>query len=272
MSLELKINPEEVSNRRERISSNVEEFKVKLDNRFKDSESRESVSKALNLMLDAHLSQKDRADGTPYASHPLEVAQNVMNITKEDNADLVSAALLHDVVEDKSEVLFTKRVNKKFPDRDFMFEVSDQLKEKYSDIFKRFSFKELKDNFGDKVEYYVNNLTNHDFDSFIEDAIPDASKEDKQKLKNILYAEHVEKIIKDPDLCLLKYADFSANIDLRSLPKDGDKYKKLRRKYKSVIPVFIKQLDDIPKEHSLYNRKDELIKNLEKIYKEQYQD
>jgi len=109
-------------------------------------------------------------------------------------------------------------------------------------------------------------------DSLYSDIKSREFKEDKQKLKNILYAEHVEKIIKDPDLCLLKYADFSANIDLRSLPKDGDKYKKLRRKYKSVIPVFIKQLDDIPKEHSLYNRKDELIKNLEKIYKEQYQD
>lgn len=272
MTLEIYSNPEARLDRKERISDDLEEFKNNIENNFEDQEDKDKISQALDLMLEAHLAQKDRADGMPYAKHPLEVAQKTMDMMEEPNADLVVSALLHDSPEDKSDVLFTKRVNKKYPDKDFMFTVNDELKDRHKEIFKRFSFRELKDMFGEKVEYYVYNLTNHDFDSLIEDTKPNASKEEKEMLKNDLYKEHVEEIIQDPDLCLLKYADFSVNIDLKSLDKKSSKYKKLRRKYKSVIPIFIEQLEGIDENHSLYHKKDKLISDLQEVYKNQYSD
>ncbi|MCF7795336.1 hypothetical protein K9M50_03185 [Patescibacteria group bacterium] len=270
MSLEIYSNPEARIDRKERISDDLESFKQNLENNFENEEEKTKVFKALDLMLEVHLGQKDRADGMPYAKHPLEVAQKTLDITDEPSADLVVASLLHDSVEDKSDVLFAKRVNKKYPEKNYMFNVNDELKEKHKEIFKSFSFRELKDMFGEKVEYYVYNLTNHDFDSLIEDTKPNASKEEREILKNNLYKEHVEEIIQDPDLCLLKYADFSVNVDLRSLDKNSVKYKKLRRKYKSIIPVFIEQLKDIDENHSLYNKKDKLIANLKNVYEKQY--
>ncbi|HKK54072.1 MAG TPA: hypothetical protein VJ926_00925 [Patescibacteria group bacterium] len=272
MTLEIYSNPEARFDRQERISDDLEDFENSVESSFENQEDKDKVFKARDLMLEVHLGQKDRADGMPYAKHPLEVAQKTIDIADEPKVDLVIASLLHDSVEDKSDVLFTKRVNKKYPDKDFMFTVNDELKEKYKEVFKSFSFRELKDIFGEKVEYYVHNLTNHDFDSLIEDTKPNASKEEKETLKNDLYKEHVEEIIKDPDLCLLKYADFSVNVDLRSLDKGNAKYKKLRRKYKSVIPIFIKQLEGIDETHSLYKKKDKLITDLQKVYKNQYSD
>jgi (p)ppGpp synthase/HD superfamily hydrolase len=272
MSLEIYSNPEARLDRKERISDNLKEFKKNVDSRFENQEDKDKVLQALDLMLEAHLSQKDRADGKPYVSHPLEVARKTIDTVDEPSADLVIASLLHDSVEDKSEVLFAKRVNKKYPDKDFMFTVTDELKEKHKEIFKRFSFRELKDIFGEKLEYYVHNLTNHDFDSLIEDTKPNATKEEKEMLKNDLYKEHIEEIIQDPDLCLLKYADFSVNIDLRSLDKKSAKYKKLRRKYKSVIPIFIQQLENVDESHLLYKKKNKLIGDLKEIYKNQYSD
>ena len=270
MTLSIYSNPEARLDRQERISDDLDLFKERIEDYFENKDDKKRVQSALDLMLEAHLSQKDRADGKPYAVHPLEVARKVMDISNNSNPDLVAAALLHDVVEDKSDVLFVKRVNRRFPDKDFEINVNEDLKEKYKDTFRKFSFRELKEIFGKKLEYYVNNLTNHDFDSLIEDTNPNISKEERELLKNELYKEHVEEIIQDPDLCLLKYADFSVNIDLRSLDKGSSKYKKLRRKYKSVIPVFIKQLESLPKEHTLHKKKDKLIDNLKTVYKEQY--
>jgi hypothetical protein len=272
MSLEIYSNLEARTDRQERISEDLEKFKKNIETSFEKQEEKEKVLRALDLMLEVHLDQKDRADGMPYAKHPIEVAQKTLDIADKPSADLLVASLLHDSVEDKSDVLFTKRVNKKYPDKNFMFTVTDELKERHQDIFKRFSFRELKDMFGEKLEYYIYNLTNHDFDSLIEDTKPDASKEEKELLKNDLYKEHVEEIIQDPDLCLLKYADFSVNVDLNSLDKKSPKYKKLRRKYKSVIPIFIQRLKSIDENHSLYKKKDKLISDLQEVYKNQYSD
>lgn len=117
--------------------------------------------------------------------------------------------------------------------------------------------------------YYIQNLTNHDFDSLAED-LSNLSDEEKIDFKNHAYASHVEEIITDPDLCLLKYADFSKNIDLRNLSSRSEKYFKLKRKYSSVIPIFINRLKMITEDHQLYSRKDLIIKNLEDVYQKQY--
>ena len=48
-----------------------------------------------------HVNQRRKgAAGEPYINHPLEVAQLVSSALSEPDADLVAAALLHDIVED----------------------------------------------------------------------------------------------------------------------------------------------------------------------------
>ena len=59
----------------------------------------EKISSAYELASDAHKDQK-RISGTPYISHPLEVATIVADMQMD--VDSICAALLHDVVEDTS--------------------------------------------------------------------------------------------------------------------------------------------------------------------------
>lgn len=62
----------------------------------------EKVKSAYNLAYEAHKDQK-RVSGTPYITHPLEVALIVAGMQMD--VDSVCAALLHDVVEDTQYVL-----------------------------------------------------------------------------------------------------------------------------------------------------------------------
>lgn len=55
----------------------------------------EKTKRAINLMWEAHRSQKDKA-GIPYVFHPWTVAEAM------DDEDSICAALLHDVAEDTS--------------------------------------------------------------------------------------------------------------------------------------------------------------------------
>ena len=60
----------------------------------------ESKEEALQYATQAHAGQT-RAGGAPYISHPISVADSIKQYTKSHNLDaLISAALLHDTVED----------------------------------------------------------------------------------------------------------------------------------------------------------------------------
>lgn len=268
MSVEILSNQREIINRERRIKQDIDEFKLLITESFEDQDLL-SVNEALDLMLEIHLPQKDRSDGEPYVKHLLEVAKEVLRLSDKLTVDLIVAALLHDSAEDMPEILFAKRANKKFSGHNYNLKINDDIKKKYISLLRDWSFKELEDRFGPKVVYYLRLLTNHDFDSLVEE-IPDLSAEEKIDFKNQAYASHVEEIIEDPDLCLLKYADFSKNVDLESLSSESEKYFKLKRKYASVIPIFINKLKMIDEKHQLYKRKESIIEELEDIYQKQY--
>lgn len=268
MSVEILSNQVIINEREQRVRRSVEEFEFLIEKRF-EGEGLAKVKKALDLMLEIHLPQKDRSDGNPYVKHPLEVAEKVLKISDNITPDLIVSALLHDSVEDMPEILFAKRANRKFPNRNYKFKIDQQVKDNYFEIFKDWSFKEIDLKFGPTVLYYIKNLTNHDFDSLAED-VGGLTDEEKIEFKNKAYASHVEEIIKDPNLCLLKYADFSQNINLKNLPQDGEKYFKLKRKYSSVIPIFIEKLNKTEEGHQLFSRKKEIIDDLKETYQKQY--
>ena len=56
------------------------------------------VTKAIEFAAKAHDGMERKKDKTPYILHPLEAAVIVGSMT--DNRDVISAAILHDVVED----------------------------------------------------------------------------------------------------------------------------------------------------------------------------
>lgn len=58
----------------------------------------EKVTKAIEFAANAHDGMVRKKDKTPYILHPLEAAVIVGTMT--DNQDVISAAVLHDVVED----------------------------------------------------------------------------------------------------------------------------------------------------------------------------
>ena len=267
MTIEVPKNFNEINRREEVLKNDIENFKTLINEKFKGEE-KEKINKALELMLELHLNQKDRSDGNPYAKHPLEVAEKVIEVADDIKSDLVISALLHDSVEDKADMLFAKRANRKFNGNEYNLIITEETKDKYKDIFKDWAFKEIREEFGEKIEYYIKNLTNHDFDSLAEDM--NLIGDDKVEFKNQAYAHHVEEIIEDPDICLLKYGDFSKNMDLSSLPKENSKYDKLKRKYKSVIPIFINRLKEISENHQLFLKKDMLIDDLQRTYNTQY--
>ncbi len=58
----------------------------------------DKVTKAIKFAADAHDGMQRKKDKTPYILHPLEAATIVGSMT--DDRDVISAAVLHDVVED----------------------------------------------------------------------------------------------------------------------------------------------------------------------------
>ena len=84
-----------------KITRDVDHFRGLVWEKF-DSDNREYIQSALLQMLELHKDQKDRPDGMPYVSHPLEVSKAIVQDFGVTDKDLVEAALLHDAVEDQA--------------------------------------------------------------------------------------------------------------------------------------------------------------------------
>ncbi|HUR97300.1 MAG TPA: HD domain-containing protein, partial [Pyrinomonadaceae bacterium] len=59
------------------------------------------VTNAASFAAKKHKDQKRKgSDGEPYINHPIEVANLLVNVGGIEDADIITAALLHDTVED----------------------------------------------------------------------------------------------------------------------------------------------------------------------------
>lgn len=59
------------------------------------------ILRAASFAAKKHKDQKRKgSDGEPYINHPLEVASLLTNVGRIDDTDIITAALLHDTVED----------------------------------------------------------------------------------------------------------------------------------------------------------------------------
>ena len=79
---------------------NIEHYRQFIANTF-DLAEQEKINETLFQMIEFHKDQKDRPDGMPYISHPLEVSRTVVEDFGIRDVELIEASLLHDTVEDQ---------------------------------------------------------------------------------------------------------------------------------------------------------------------------
>jgi GTP diphosphokinase / guanosine-3',5'-bis(diphosphate) 3'-diphosphatase len=96
---------------------------------------------ALKFAADKHVSQRRKGcDQIPYINHPIKVVHILYNVGRESNTDLLSAAVLHDVLEDTCTT--EQELREKFGNTitDLVIEVTDDMTLSYDDR-KRYQIK-----------------------------------------------------------------------------------------------------------------------------------
>ena len=186
---------------------------------------------ACMLMFTLHMYQKDRPDKSPYVEHPLNVAVKVIRMMANPDKDLAIAALLHDAVEDQSGKLALLAENSQANE-------TEEVK----------ALGEIARKYGERVRQIVSGLSNPDFEKVLSERGVNKENPEYQSAKNKMYAEHVQEAIKDPDVLVIKLADFSENaLRLSELPEDTIERKQRKQqfiaKYLPVMKIFIDKIE-----------------------------
>lgn len=233
------------SERINKIKTDREIFEQWLQN-F-DETSRREITSALELMIELHIDQNDWSDGSPYVNHPLQVALYLLRELKIKDRDILIATLLHDSIEDQSRKLSESHLRYQ-PD----LVNSEQT---------RFlAFQVLEEKFGMRVRKIIEKLTN-----------PLTEGEVSEKERAERYKQHIKTVIEDPEIFLIKYADFAQNALKMDQVRDPKKKQKLIRKYGPIITeIFLPALQRIDEPHPLWPKRDEIVAKLQRAYDEQY--
>ncbi|MCW1930505.1 MAG: HD domain-containing protein [Candidatus Kerfeldbacteria bacterium] len=202
---------------------------------FSDSE-KERIHRAFEIAEFTHAEQK-RPDGEAYINHPLRVALTVLRDFRVVDADIVCAALLHDVVEDQSERLVAT-----------YGEEDDEHKALY--VIERM--------FGHRVARTVKGLSNPEVVGS-----PEA--------KNIFYKEHVREAIQDEAVAVVELADFYDNaFRLDRVP--AEKRPSFIAKYGPVIrDVWMPAIQSIKEGHPLFLAQEHISMQVKKVYTQLYE-
>jgi len=235
------------------IQPKLDEFIEKVDNIFSPEEA-SKIRAALNLMIELHIDQRDRPDNQPYLVHPLEIAMDLIDKYEIRDYELIIAALLHDSIEDQSKKLANKRLGG---------DSTGQGKEKIKEI----ALLEIQELFGERIERILIQISSPNFNKLKKDLQADGIN----KTINELYKEHIEEIINNPDVFVIKFADFARNaLSLDNWPP-GKEIKTLIGKYGPVIKeVFIPAFENMNQSHPLYKMKDEMLNKMNKEYDKYY--
>jgi (p)ppGpp synthase/HD superfamily hydrolase len=171
----------------------------------------DSCKGALRHATELHKNQKPRPDGS-YVNHILRVTLRLTQEYGVTDPDLIIAALLHDAVEDQAKKLAPQG------NHDAAVEM----------IVKRY---------GARVGKIVRLLS-------VPKRKAGMTREDRFRE----YTAHVEATIEDPDVALIKLADFSDNALRLDQIKDQKRRVRMTQKYLPVITLFIYRLQrgDLP--------------------------
>lgn len=225
----------------------VQTFRAQLNSAFAFPDV-ERILNALELMIELHLDQAPRPDGTPYIEHPLDVASQVLEAMAQKDPDVVVAALLHDAVEDQPALLAQKA--KRRPSG----------AEKTASELALDAIEELTQSA--RVREMISGLTNPDFAALVKQkgilkGTDDAEKAIYLAAKNALYAEHVREAIRDPDVAIIKLFDFAANSLKLDTLSDATIRTRLRDKYIPVVSIMLNRLRDTTRPLNITSQKEE---------------
>ena len=254
------------------ISEEIDVFLATVDDTFEAGNgNRRKIREALALMLKVHINQADRvATGRPFVGHPLSVAQRVLETYREpDAAFVVSAALLHDSIEDQSRLLkLEKAIAEK---RESRLLTSQQLD-------REGALHGLGYIFGLRTQLLVRSVTS-----------PSVLKLDEvmQGTKNDIYLDYIKDIFSStaltPASAVIKWADLQENaLTLHKLTERAEKNDeggkkalalrdKLKEKYKPVLRAVLNFFKDLSDErHPLFAEREEAIAAIEHALATQY--
>lgn len=187
----------------------------------------EKLSRALEFASVLHAGQwrrnRGHHDKTPYIEHPLRVTYRLLKLGVEDQ-DVLQAAMLHDTVEDCSQVYTSKFLGlDDVPEPEARKMLLDYISEKYSP----------------RTSKIVHSVTNKYTD-------PAEAKTLLPAEKNAIYKKHLEEEITDnPYATLVKASDFADNaagLHHNDVPGFEAKVVKQARKYHPCIPLFRNEL------------------------------
>ena len=177
------------------------------------------IFKAYDLMVSAHHDQPDRYDGIPYTDHPTYVAYKVQKVLIKPDADLIIAALLHDIVEDQNVKLIKNASSNEVTNRGE-------------------ALKFLETQFGKTVSRIVAGLTNP--------ILPDTLTPEE---KLAIYTHHVQEAIQDPNVALVKLFDYVANSLHLNKVNNLERRNHFKNKYIPLKKMYLKrfsQLNNFP--------------------------
>lgn len=183
-------------------------------------EQQQQITDALEIAQDAH--KHDKRGPHPYSTHFLRVATRVIYYLQVGDPDIITAALLHDTVEDHPKYLV--RGSDIDPST---FDSHEALTEAAVGFLGR--------RFNPRVSRLVSSVTNPKFDP--------------SKDRNRQYRHHVEhNLVRDREARIIKLADFIENCNGIRHAENIGRAKRSAQKYGPLIPVMhrLSQAQDTP--------------------------
>lgn len=178
---------------RERFALELESF---------PADERKQLVQALDLASALHA--EDRRVREPYLNHLLRVAIRIIRYYGVRDADVLTAALLHDAVEDHPDELSGMDPDQPYP------------------VLTEAALVELARRFGPRVAELVRSVTNPEYD-------PERDRHEQ-------YREHVaEKLERDPWARVIKISDFTDN-GVGVIHTSIDKAYRSATKYRPLVP------------------------------------
>lgn len=253
-------NKSETDNKKEFARIQKDQFSEKVSNILDESE-KKRVLKAFDLMTDLHLDQPNRIDGSPYFMHLVAAANNIVDFGVKD-PNLISAALLHDSVEDQHVKLTYDYFRKKgYPDIPEKSQPAQFVDEK---VYRKLALKGLGREVGDDVKKYVKNVTNPIIDDVVA-LIDDSYKKD---VKFAVYKTQLDWKTSDEATFVLKLADLLNNIQTI----EGKKKKYFQEKYGPVLrDIVIPKLEKVKEGDLLFKRKEQVLSQFQSIYQQDFE-
>ncbi|NTU47129.1 HD domain-containing protein [Candidatus Roizmanbacteria bacterium] len=209
-------------------------FFALVNERFPTKKDRKIISNALSFIKKLHEEQK-REDETPFWLHPARVAFYALLVMSVSDVETVTAALLHDTVEDQSEKLAQMAKKKK---RAVGSGSASESEIAVGVVARRF---------GERTAQMVFALTNPDFESILGERGFQKKDDSYRGEKNRLYLAHVQQIIEeDPRVALIKLCDLLDNVNTISGVKKPEKRIKKCNKYLPVVQLYLELVEKNP--------------------------